>query len=145
MRVLTVRQPWAWAVIHGGEDVENRTRNIAGAYRGPVAIHTGKQMAKLTEEQADMLTNVIPFGLGTDHHYPLGVVIGMVDLVDSHEDDSAACYDCSDWADGNGYHLILENPRALATSIPATGRLGLWRPDADLLAAITAQLEEPTP
>lgn len=23
-RVLTVRQPWAWAIIHGGKDVENR-------------------------------------------------------------------------------------------------------------------------
>lgn len=45
MRVLTVRQPWAWAIIHGGKDVENRTRNIAGDYRGPVAIHAGKEWA----------------------------------------------------------------------------------------------------
>ena len=30
MRVLTVRQPWAWAIIHGGKDVENRVRNLAG-------------------------------------------------------------------------------------------------------------------
>lgn len=40
MRILTVRQPWAWAIIHGQKDVENRVRNIAGDYRGPVAIHT---------------------------------------------------------------------------------------------------------
>lgn len=39
MRILTVRQPWVWAIIHGGKDVENRVRNIAGSYRGPVAIH----------------------------------------------------------------------------------------------------------
>jgi hypothetical protein len=39
MRALTVRQPWAWAIVHGGKDVENRTRNLAGSYRGPVAIH----------------------------------------------------------------------------------------------------------
>jgi hypothetical protein len=30
MRALTVRQPWAWAIVHGGKDIENRTRNIAG-------------------------------------------------------------------------------------------------------------------
>lgn len=42
MRVLTVRQPWAWAIIHGGKDVENRLRNVAGAYRGPVAIHASQ-------------------------------------------------------------------------------------------------------
>ena len=23
---LSVRQPWAWAIIHGGKDVENRTK-----------------------------------------------------------------------------------------------------------------------
>ena len=33
-----LRNPWAWAIIFGGKDVENRTRNIAGGYRGPVAI-----------------------------------------------------------------------------------------------------------
>ena len=46
MRVLTVRQPWAWAIIHGGKDVENRTRNLAGAYRGPVAIHVAGKYAE---------------------------------------------------------------------------------------------------
>ena len=43
LRVLTVRQPYAWAIIHGGKDIENRTRNIAGSYRGPVAIHAALQ------------------------------------------------------------------------------------------------------
>ena len=42
MRILTVRQPWAWAIIHGGKDVENRVRNIAGDYHGPIAIHAAK-------------------------------------------------------------------------------------------------------
>ena len=41
LRVLTVRQPWAWSLIEGGKDCENRVRNIAGSYRGPVAIHAG--------------------------------------------------------------------------------------------------------
>jgi hypothetical protein len=41
VRILTVRQPWAWAIIHGGKTVENRVRNIAGDYRGPVLIHVG--------------------------------------------------------------------------------------------------------
>ena len=33
MRVLTVRQPWAWAIIHGQKDVENRVRSLAHANR----------------------------------------------------------------------------------------------------------------
>jgi hypothetical protein len=39
MRALTVQQPWAWAIVHGGKDVENRTQ--AWGYRGPLAIHAG--------------------------------------------------------------------------------------------------------
>lgn len=39
MRAITVRQPWAWQIINQGKNVENRTRNIAGKYRGPIAIH----------------------------------------------------------------------------------------------------------
>lgn len=26
MKALTVQQPWAWAIIHGGKTVENRTQ-----------------------------------------------------------------------------------------------------------------------
>jgi ASCH domain len=37
--VLTVRQPWAWAIIHGGKDVENRSWRTK--YRGPLLIHAG--------------------------------------------------------------------------------------------------------
>jgi len=27
MRVLAVNQPWQWAILHGGKDVENRVHN----------------------------------------------------------------------------------------------------------------------
>ncbi|MBB3041198.1 hypothetical protein [Nocardioides soli] len=39
MKALTVQQPWAWAIVHGGKDVENRTQ--AWSYRGLLAIHAG--------------------------------------------------------------------------------------------------------
>jgi hypothetical protein len=32
IRALTLRQPWAWAVIWGGKNVENRTRGIGAAW-----------------------------------------------------------------------------------------------------------------
>ena len=36
MPVLTVRQPWCWALLHG-KPVENRTWRIN--YRGPLWLH----------------------------------------------------------------------------------------------------------
>lgn len=42
MKALSIRQPWAWAIIHAGKDIENRTWFTK--YRGPVLIHAAKGM-----------------------------------------------------------------------------------------------------
>lgn len=164
MRVLTVRQPWAWAIVHGGKDVENRTRSL-GPYRGTVAVHVSQRpmppgepwsIASAAGMDTDRYT-------GDDLH--LGHVLGVVDLVDVHQhssrvgcwrradvlgwvpaDGSNAADDgweprhCSPWAMPDHHHLVLANPRPLAAPIPARGRLGLWRPDDALAAAIDQQL-----
>jgi len=95
LRAITVRQPWAWAIIHGGKDVENRTRNIAGAYRGPVAIHAAS--ADATDAPDSLWMKHATFyrrslDLGPDDIWSVrGAVIGVVDLVDVHEDTK--CWD----------------------------------------------------
>jgi hypothetical protein len=40
VRVVTIRQPWAWAIVYGGKDVENRRWRTS--YRGPLLIHAGQ-------------------------------------------------------------------------------------------------------
>jgi len=37
MKAISLQQPWAWAILHAGKDVENRRWNTR--YRGPIAIH----------------------------------------------------------------------------------------------------------
>jgi hypothetical protein len=162
MRVLTVRQPWAWAIVHGGKDVENRVRPL-GPYRGPVAIHVSKtpdrdSYADPNVEAAYQLWMSMwgpdPDGMRAlddwswvDGLTAFGQVIGIVDLVDVHADctEHVDGYGhtptCSKWAMPDHYHLVLANPRPLPRPIPATGRLGLWRPDDALLAAISEQIE----
>ena len=143
MRALTVQQPWAWAIVHGGKNVENRTRNLAGSYRGPVAIHAGLR----TDEAAyddDMirsaLTEVDDSWL-LEERLATGVVLGVVDLAAvHHESDHGPGSRCSWWGQREVWHLQLANPRPLATPIPARGRLGLWTPDAELAAAIREQV-----
>lgn len=39
---ISIRQPWAWAILHAGKDVENRTWSTS--FRGPVCIHAAKGM-----------------------------------------------------------------------------------------------------
>ncbi len=40
MKTLSLRQPWAWALIHGGKRVENRRWNTK--FRGDFLIHASK-------------------------------------------------------------------------------------------------------
>lgn len=138
MRAITVRQPYAWAIMHGGKDVENRSRNIAGSYRGPVAI-----TAALTLTRGNAIAQ-------------RGGVLGVVDLVDVHRDQMMrgaqlhCCSSsewhggppcpgpCSPWAEAGRHHLVLANPRPLPTPIPVRGRLGLWTLPDD----IAGQVEE---
>ena len=143
MRILTVRQPWAQAINYGGKDVENRTRNIAGDYRGPVLIHAGltRDDRGWVEFGGYRLTQRMNLG----HPYAAGAIIGVVDLVDVHTasviggcgrlrhdcPDHGSCrVHCSEWAQGpsaDGWfqHLVFANPRALDEPIPYKGGLGL--------------------
>lgn len=152
MRVLTVRDPWAWAIIRGGKAVENRTRNIAGDYRGPVAIHVSKSPAcrigeSVTGADVTFTRDISGYLARSDRFawpYRLpwwdGHVIGVVDLWAVHRDTGGGCCtrDGAPWGERDVWHLCLTDPRPLTEPIPATGRLGLWRPDADLLARIEA-------
>lgn len=130
MRVLSVRQPWALHIIQSGKDVENRTRNVAGRYRGPVAIHAGLRADELA---LGRLPRLPENGIPRVFHY--GAIIGVVDLVDVHTSDLMHCDDitgsgmCSPWAEAGRVHLVLRRPRRLRRPIEFTGALGLRQLD----------------
>lgn len=158
MRILTVRQPWAWAIIHGGKDVENRVRNIAGDYRGPVAIHAG--LAAYEQGNVASKAHAAAHGTETDTGMVFGAIIGVVDLTDVHSasvidgcgwlrhdcPEHGTCREhCSKWAmgptqDGWFQHLVLANPRPLTEPIPFKGALGLRTLDDDTTARVLAAL-----
>lgn len=159
MRALTVRQPWAWAIVHGGKRIENRRQ--FWKYRGPLMIHAGTQ---LSEEGCMDLPGLIddadPSGtLIRDYaveDLDRGAVIGMAQLVDAHmcrdlEDEPC----CQPWGQHEHTeitmlgqaertympliaHLVLADVVPLRYAVPAKGKLGLWIPDADLISAVEA-------
>lgn len=163
MRILTVRQPWAWAIIHGGKDVENRVRNIAGSYRGPVAIHVGltwdgspyDHTLIVKAHSAQRLVDGLSLAVrDTEVMGPQrGHIIGVVDLVDVHVARAAASGRLVDWADGtkpgelcsewamwDNYHLVFANPRRLAKPLPYKGALGLRELPEDVAATVRGLL-----
>lgn len=44
MKALTIRQPWAWLIVNGYKDVENRTWETN--YRGFVFVHASASITK---------------------------------------------------------------------------------------------------
>ena len=44
MITLSIRQPWAWLILHAGKDIENRSWPTK--VRGRVLIHAGKGMTE---------------------------------------------------------------------------------------------------
>jgi hypothetical protein len=155
MKAITVQQPWAWAIIHGGKDIENRTR--IGTWRpardSRIAIHAGQRWSDRgagSQLVIDAYARVarLPFGLrpiADDIEFDLGAIIGTVRVVDVHPTEEC----CQPWgessyrqADGTlrqGYldiaHLVLADPRP-CEPIPCRGALGLWTVPDDIAARL---------
>jgi hypothetical protein len=127
MRMLTVRQPWAWLLAAGWKDVENRSWSTK--YRGPVAIHAG---LSLDHQYRD----VYPAGATPPPPLPAletGQIIAVAELVDVVTDST------SKWAQADCFHWILADPRPI-TPIHYVGALGLiWLPD-EIDQRITSEL-----
>ena len=73
--VLTVRRPWAWGLIFGDKDVENRSWYTA--HRGRLWIHAG---TKYEQSALDAWpSRRLP---PAREQQPGGVIIGAIELVD---------------------------------------------------------------
>lgn len=122
---LSVRQPWAWAIIYAGKDIENRTwrqPNPGLKFRGTVCIHASTGM---TREEFDSAVDDIECAARDLDRIPharemvRGGIIGVVDVVDVVRSSR------SEWWCGP-VGLVLVNPRAI-DPIPCKGQLGFFK------------------
>jgi hypothetical protein len=164
MRCITVQQPWAWAIIHGGKNIENRTQ--LGMWRRAVgttiAVHAGAQISEhgMADERIGHALRdrghihmppaaFSPPGLNSLLGAPIhrSAILGVVDVDDVHP--AAGC--CEPWgehdywdADGDYrpdvVHLVLTNPQALTVPVPCRGKLGLWSLPEDIDAQVRSDL-----
>lgn len=144
MKAITIKQPWALLVAVGVKTVENRTTNVFGSYRGPLAIHSSRQIDRQALASARVRAALRDLGYtpGLLPALPLGAVLAVSELLDVHHDsvhtpvvvdDELRVTDpCSPWADRGAWHGVLTDaPRPLPVPVPWTGRLSLWElPDA---------------
>lgn len=123
MKCLTVRQPWAWAILEAGKDIENR--DWPTSVRGRVAIHAAKGMTRDEYEEFYFFIRYTQELLNAIHTLPAfeklirGSVIGTVEIVDCVRQSSSL------WFQGD-YGFVLRDPVLFKEPIPCRGQLGFW-------------------
>jgi hypothetical protein len=118
LKALSIRQPWAWLIVTGQKDIENRT--CTTRYRGPLLIHAGRAWARIPIDDIEKRYGVcVP-----RDKFLGGGIIGTADLVEIVTKHGSV------WFDGAGYGWVLKNPRPLAFK-PLDGALGLFHVDWD--------------
>lgn len=135
MKALSIRQPWAWAILYAGKDVENC--DWPTRFRGTVAIHAAKGLTRdehlLASMEIEELSGLRP------PDFPMlkarGFIVGLVDVVDCVRKHP------SHWFQGE-YGFVLKNPRPLVTPIYCKGALGFWNLPEEVEAQIREQLKE---
>jgi len=123
MKTITVKQPWAWFIVQGFKDVENRTWSTR--IRGRVLIHAAASPEPDMDEIRDIWNAEIPECPIPDN-LPLGGIGGSVEIVGCVRDSQ------SDWAVPGQYHWLLQDAEPLAFKA-ARGKLGFWEFDEKLL------------
>jgi len=118
---LTVRQPWAWLIIHGGKDIENRSWPTK--IRGRVLIHAAKVC---TKSDYDNATYVVRRWISDTLDIPpiskleKGGIIGSVEIYNCVEVSG------SPWFGDYGWAFMLDNPQPLPF-VPCKGTLRFWK------------------
>ncbi|PXX71837.1 ASCH domain-containing protein [Pseudomonas sp. LAMO17WK12:I10] len=121
MKALSIRQPWAWLIVHGGKDIENRSWHTK--YRGRFLVHAAKGMTSAEFTQALLYCYDRGLPMPDRADMQRGGIIGSVGLVDSLDTSD------SPWYMGQK-GLLLRDPKPLPFT-PLKGRLGFFEvPDA---------------
>jgi len=121
-QALSVRQPWAWAIIHAGKDIENRSWQAVNhglRVRGSIAIHAAKGITRDEYESASDFMAHIGVTCPPAIDLMRGGIIGTVEVIDVVKDSK------SPWFMGPR-GLVLSNPQC-CDFIPAVGALGYFK------------------
>jgi hypothetical protein len=122
MKALSIQQPWAWAILHAGKDIENRTWPTS--IRGSVLIHAG---LKIDFPAFDWIEK--RFGIRIPRLLRTGGIVGCVDIVNCVMSSN------SKWFTGK-YGFVLQNP--IETSfVHLSGKLKFFETNVSLVPDVT--------
>lgn len=118
MKAISIRQPWAWMIIHGGKNIENRIWRTTT--RGYVLIHAAQGMTVREYQTAVQFAAVADPKLVVPIRQNLlrGGLIGTVQITDCVSESA------SPWFVGP-YGFVLSSPMEIPWQ-PYKGQLGFF-------------------
>ena len=122
MKVIVIRQPWAWLIVNGIKDIENRSWRTR--YRGPLLIQASARKPS-KREMEDFRVFALKRGVKLPDEFEFGGIVGRVQLDD--------CVDKSrsKWFEGP-VGWVVSKPKKLPF-VPSKGRLGIFDPPQRVL------------
>lgn len=116
MKTLSIRQPWAWLIVNGHKDIENR--NWHTNFRGRVLIHAGKGMTKAEYEDCFYCAEYNGIELPKFADLQRGGVVGAADIIGCVSESP------SPWFFGDyGFQIARAVP---CEFVPCNGALGFF-------------------
>lgn len=115
IKCLTLRQPWAWAVVTGLKDVENRSWKTE--YRGPLLIHAAK--GKPEKWAYDAMSKALGRKIPALDEMVRGAVVGRVNVIDCVTKYKSGFF-------FGPYGFVLDDAVEFKTPIDCLGRLGFF-------------------
>lgn len=148
MKVLSIKQPWAWGIVHGPKRIENRSWGTG--YRGPVLIHaSGSERDAADPAVREWWRSVVieqPEMPPADE-LVRGAVIGCANLVacsrwpkDLDKADRGGARKQTRFSEFGCTWWVLRDVVALARPVAVPGRLGLWDLPEDLVPRVREQM-----
>lgn len=114
IKALSVKQPWAYCIMHLGKDIENRTRKTS--LRETIAIHASKQI----DWDAYYALRFQGYELPLAENLITGKVLGTVELTDCVQAHT------SKWKEEGTWGYVLQSPKPFTMPFEAKGQLGFW-------------------
>jgi hypothetical protein len=97
-----LRQPWAWLIVNGHKDIENRSWRPN--HRGPLLIHASSTKTTL---QADLRRVRDDYGVDVPENLEFGGIVGVADVIDCVKKSG------SRWHFRDGWGWVIANPQRL--------------------------------
>ena len=148
IRVLSLWAPWAWAILHAGKDIENRTRSFPRTFVGEFWLHaslwpgTRKPLTRGKQEELIEQFQVVQAMSGKPREVPKltlgeldamrGKIVGRVTLT-GYVEQSASL-----WFVPGSLGLQLTGPQALREPVSAVGAQGWWFASPDEMQHLRA-------